>query len=70
MTNLSDFLVDMRDSERKVMVTENQLRRFAIQNRELGELVTQQQAKIDYLLHKINCLEAKANVIETIDLFV
>jgi len=64
--SLSDFLTDLRDSDKKVKVTERDLRQFAIRCRELGALVTKQQAKIDYLLFKISKLEE----IDTIDLFV
>ena len=73
MTKLSDFLVDMRDSERVVGVTEKQLREYAIQAKAWSDLAEIQQEKmkqlecmVTYLKDKIKELEC--NQIELIDL--
>jgi len=65
--SLSDFLIKLRESDDYVLVTENQLRRFAKKHNELAELVSIQRAKITYLTSKIN--EAQAKKPDVVDLF-
>ncbi len=79
--NLSDFLTDLRDSEKTVLVRESQLRKFAQNSRSFEDMCNNLQQKneilkaaIGYRDSKINRLETRVRELEckspvTIDLF-
>lgn len=59
--NLSDFLTDMRDSNRKVLVSEKQLRDYAIQCQRWEHAYKKVNTQMETLLNRIEYLENKLN---------
>ena len=74
MTSLSQFMRDIRDTNKKVYVTEKQLRDYTQNTNAIIRISEERKKRINKLLDRIACLEAKIEVLEldtdTIDLFV
>lgn len=73
MTTLSQFMRDMRDSDKKVSISEKQLRGYVQTANKIAQISEERKNRINKLLDRIDCLEAKIEVLElnseTIDLF-
>lgn len=72
MTSLSQFMRDMRDSNRKVLVSEKQLRDYAQNTTAIIRISEERKKRINRMADKIMALEAKIAILEletdTIDL--